>query len=138
MTQRRKVMRFDTASPLLRNVLIVDAAFSGASGLTLAAAAAPLSGLFGLPHGIVLGAGVFMLPYAIVVGSLGLCAMLPRGLVWAVVAGNALWAIESLVLLGQTSPTQLGLVAVVSQATVVAALAAAQAIGLGRSGPVAA
>jgi hypothetical protein len=138
MTQRRKAMRFVTASPLLRNVLIVDAAFSSASGLTLAAASAPLSALFGLPHAVVLGAGVFLLPYAIVVGSLGLCAMLPRGLVWAVVAGNALWAIESLVLLAQTSPTQLGLVAVVSQATVVAALAAAQAIGLGRSGPAAA
>lgn len=33
-------MRFVVPSPLLRNVLIVDAAFSGASGLTLAAVVA--------------------------------------------------------------------------------------------------
>ena len=71
-------MRLVASSPLLRNVLIVDSAFSGASGLTLASAAAPLSGLLGLPHTLVLGAGVFLLPYAIVVGSLGLCAYLPR------------------------------------------------------------
>lgn len=129
-------MRFVASSPLLRNVLIVDAAFSGASGLALAAAAGPLAGQFGLPHALVLGAGVFLMPYAIVVGSLGLFAALPRGLVWFVVAGNALWVVESLVLLAQTSPTPAGVFAVVAQAVVVAAIAAAQAIGLGRSVPV--
>ena len=62
-------MRLVRSSPLLRNVLIVDAAFSGASGVTLA----------------------------------------------------------------QTSPTPLGLAAVIGQATVVAAIAAAQAVGLRQS-----
>lgn len=127
-------MRLVTSSPLLRNVLIVDAAFSGASGVALAAAAAPLSGMFGLPHALVIGAGVFLMPYAIVVGSLGLCALLPRALVWFVLAGNALWVIESFVLLAQSSPTPLGLAAVIGQATVVAAIAAAQAVGLRQSG----
>lgn len=128
-------MRFVVPSPLLRNVLIVDAAFSGASGVTLAAAAAPLAGLTGLPHALVLGAGVFLMPYALFVGSLGLRAMLPRGLVWFVVAGNALWVVESLVTLAQTAPTQLGVAAIIAQATVVAAIAAGQAIGLKQSSP---
>ena len=128
-------MRFVVSSPLLRNVLIVDAAFSGASGIVLAAAATPLAAAFGLPHGLVLGAGVFLLPYAVFVGALGLWAMLPRGLVWFVVAGNALWVIESLVTLAQTAPTQLGVAAIVAQATVVAAIAAGQWIGLKRSQP---
>jgi hypothetical protein len=126
-------MRFVIPSPLLRNVLVVDAAFSGASGVALAAAAAPLASLSGLPHALVLGAGVFLMPYALFVGSLGLCAMLPRGLVWFVVAGNALWTVESLATLAQTTPTSFGLAAVIAQATVVAAIAAAQAIGLKQS-----
>ena len=83
-----------------------------------------------------LGAGVFLLPYAIFVGALGLWAMLPRGLVWFVVAGNALWVIESLVTLAQTAPTQLGMAAIVAQANVVAGIAAGQWIGLKRSQPV--
>ena len=128
-------MRFVVSSPLLRNVLLVDAAFSGASGVALAAAAAPTAALTGLPQALVLGAGVFLLPYALVVGSLGLCAMLPRGLVWFVVAGNALWVVESMATLMQTTPTSAGIVAVVAQATVVAAIAAAQAVGLRQSAP---
>ncbi len=126
-------MRFVQSSSLLRNVLIVDAAFSGASGMTLLAAAAPLAALFGLPWGLVAGAGAFLLPYAIFVGALGLSAQLPRGLVWFVVAGNALWTIESLLLLAQTAPTPVGVTAIVGQAAVVAAIGAAQAIGLTRS-----
>ena len=131
-------MRIAASSPLLRNVLIVDATFSGASGLTLAAAAGPLSVLFGLPHTLVIGAGLFLLPYAIFVGSLGLRSRLPRALVWLVVAGNALWVVESFAALAQTAPTPLGVAAVIGQATVVAALAAAQTVGLKRSDPVAA
>lgn len=128
-------MRFVISSPLLRNVLIVDAAFSGASGIVLAAAATSLAAAFGLPQGLLLGVGFFCLAYAIFVGSMGLAPVLPRGLVWFVVAGNALWVIESLVTLAQTAPTQLGVVAIVAQATVVAAIAAGQWIGLKRSQP---
>ncbi|MDE2362997.1 MAG: hypothetical protein KGM42_09995 [Hyphomicrobiales bacterium] len=127
-------MRFVQSSALLRNVLIVDAAFSGASGVTLVGAAAPLAAIFGLPHALVLGAGVFLLPYALFVGTLGLSAQLPRGLVWFVVAGNAVWAIESVLTLAQTSPTQAGIAAVIGQAAIVAAIGGAQAIGLKRSG----
>lgn len=131
-------MRLVVSSPLLRNVLIVDAAFSAASGLALAAAATTIAAMSGLPRALVLGAGIFLMPYAIVVGSLGLCAALPRAVVWFVVAGNALWAVESLLTLAQTSPTPFGVALVVAQAVVVAALAAAQAVGLGRSRPMAA
>ncbi len=126
-------MRFVVSSPLLRNVLIVDAAFSAASGVMLVATATPIASLAGLPHSLVLGAGIFLLPYALFVGTLGLCTMLPRGLVWFVVAGNALWVAESLVTLAQTSPTAFGLAAIIAQATVVAAIAAGQAIGLRQS-----
>ena len=133
-------MRFVVSSPLLRNVLIVDAAFSAASGVMLAATATPIASLAGLPHSLVLGAGIFLLPYALFVGTLGLCTMVVQygtdkllTLVWFVVAGNALWVAESLVTLAQTSPTAFGLAAIIAQATVVAAIAAGQAIGLRQS-----
>jgi len=128
-------MRFVVSSPLLRNVLIVDAAFSAASGVLLLAGGAALAGAFGLSPTLVLCVGVFCLVYAIFVGSLGLAPMLPRGIVWLVVAGNTIWAIESIALLSQVQPTSLGLAAIVGQATVVAALAAGQWIGLKRSAP---
>ena len=130
-------MRIVESSPLLRNVLIVDGAFSGASGLALAAGAGPLADLFGLPYALVLGAGLFLIPYAGFVAFLGARELLPRALVWFVVAGNALWTIESLALLvaGQTSPTSLGAAVVIAQALVVAVIAEAQAIGLKRSEP---
>ncbi|MFO1118101.1 MAG: hypothetical protein U1E28_20730 [Beijerinckiaceae bacterium] len=131
-------MRMIQSSALLRNVLIVDAAFSGASGIALASLAQPLATMSGLPYGLILGAGVFLMPYAIIVGSLGLCALLPPAVVWFVVAGNALWVVESLVTLSQTAPTAFGIVTVGAQAIVVAAIAAAQAIGLKRSEPLAA
>ncbi len=128
-------MRMIVSSPLLRNVLIVDAAFSGAAGVTLAAAAGPFAAMSGLPHALVLGVGVFLMPYALVVGSLGLCALLPPAAARLVVAGNALWVAASLAALAQTQPTSFGVVAVVGQAVVVAALAAGQAVGLRRSAP---
>ena len=126
-------MRMIVSSPLLRNVLIVDAAFSGAAGVTLAAAAGPFAAMSGLPHALVLGVGVFLMPYALVVGSLGLCALPAAARL--VVAGNALWVAASLAALAQTQPTSFGVVAVVGQAVVVAALAAGQAVGLRRSAP---
>ena len=92
-----------------------------------------MAAAFGLPQALVLGAGVFLMPYALFVGSMGLCSMLPRGLAWFVVAGNALWVVESLVTLAQTSPTPFGVALVGAQAVAVAAIAAAQAIGLKRS-----
>ena len=52
--------------------------------------------------------------------------------VWAIVAYNALWAIDSIVLLvsGYVAPTALGYAFVIFQAAVVAGFAGLQVIGL--------
>lgn len=117
----------------LRRVLIADALASGAMGALLAAAAAPLSGLLGLPAGLLLGAGLVLLPWAAVVGWLGLRQAPPsRGAVRAVVVLNALWVVDSLLLplTGWVAPTPLGLAVLVGQALAVAGLAALQALAL--------
>ncbi len=54
-------------SPLLRRALLADAGTCAATGMLLVIAAAPLSGLLGLPVGLLQGAGLFLLPFAVLV-----------------------------------------------------------------------
>ena len=133
-------MRVIRTSPLLRAIMLTDGVFSGISGLSLALGARPLSALMGLPHELVLGAGLFLVPYAAFVAFLGTRDNLASALVWFVVVGNVLWALESVVLLvsGQASPTAFGIAVVIAQALAVAVIAETQAIGLKRSNAVAA
>jgi hypothetical protein len=122
-------------SPLLRYALIGDALASGATGLLLAGGAGFLTGLLGLPEQLMRYAGLFLLPYAAVVGFVGTRATVSRGAVWTIIAANAVWVLESLLLLvgGWVSPTSLGIAFVAAQALVVAAFAEAQFIGLRKS-----
>jgi hypothetical protein len=122
-------------SPLLRYVLIGDALASGATGLLLAGGAGFLTGLLGLPEQLMRYAGLFLLPYAAIVAYVGTRATVSRGAVWTIVAANAIWVVESLLLLvgGWVSPTALGIGFVAAQALVVAAFAEAQFLGLRRS-----
>jgi hypothetical protein len=123
-------------TPFLRFALLGDAAASGATGLLMAAAAGPLSGVLGLPKPLLLGVGLVLLPYAAFVGWLGLKPQVPTALVWAVIVANAVWALDSLLLLlsGWVQPTGLGMAFVIAQAVVVALFAELQFVGLRRGG----
>ena len=127
-------------SGFLRRVLLADAACSGAMGLLLALLAGPLSRWFGLPSSMLLQVGLFLLGFAGFVAVLGLRQASPRLLFWLVIAGNALWALDSVLLLvsGWVAPTALGGAFVVAQALVVALLAELEYTGLRRSAPLAA
>jgi hypothetical protein len=120
-------------SPFLRYALLGDALASGATGLLAFAGADALTGLLGLPQPLLRYAGLALLPYALVVGWLGSRSSVPRRAIWAVVAVNALWAVDSLALLasGWVAPMTIGATFVIFQAVVVAGFAAAQAYGLG-------
>jgi len=114
----------------LRALLVVDTAMCLASGLLLAAAAGPLSGLFALPEVLLRGVGLVLLPWGVFVGW---CASQPRRLaVLAVVVVNAIWAAGSLLLLvsGWVAPNGLGIGFVVIQAAAIALLAVFQARSL--------
>jgi hypothetical protein len=95
MTMTRTI----ATTPFLRLALLGDAAASGATGLLMAVAAGQLSGVLGLPQPLLLGAGLVLLPYAAFVGWLGLRQALPLTLVWTVIALNAVWALDSILLL---------------------------------------
>jgi hypothetical protein len=129
------VTSFTTPSPLLRKALLSDALLSGLTGLALAFAAGPLSAPLGLAVGLLRWSGIILIPFAALVARLGTRVRIQRPLVFAVVACNALWALDSVLLLvtGWVEPTILGEVFVLGQAVVVAVLAELEFLGLRRS-----
>ena len=126
-------------SILLRRALVLDALASGGTGVLTAAGAAILSRLCNLPEPLLAYGGLSLLPFAAMVGLLARRDVLPAAIVWAVIAYNALWSIDSIVLLlsGWIAPNAFGYVFVIGQALVVAVLAECQSLGLRRSRPMA-
>ncbi|OBY58089.1 hypothetical protein [Pseudomonas sp. AU12215] len=122
-------------SPLLRLTLKVDALAGGAMGLLMAVAAQPLGELLGLPFVLLLVAGIVLLPLALVLYWMSNQPALSRTGVWAVIALNALWVVESAALLvtGYVQPTALGYAFVIGQALVVLLFAELEFFGLRRS-----
>jgi len=121
-------------NPFLRNVLVLDAAASGATGLLLLAGAGVLEDLVGLPVALLREAGLILIPYVAFVAWVGTREPIARSAVWAIIAANALWALASVGLLvsGLVAPTALGYVFVIAQAAVVALLGELQYAALKR------
>ena len=119
----------------LRRVLIVDAVASAATGLFMFAFAAVLEQWLNLPSALLRYAGLSLLPFAAIVAWLGLREQLSRGGVWAVIALNVLWVVDSAALLvsGWVDPVLLGYAFVIFQAAVVAVLAELEFVGLRRA-----
>lgn len=123
------------ASLFLRRVLMLDAIASGATGLLLLLGAGLLTPWLGLDVTLMQVAGAILLPYAAAVAYLGTRPEIARKAVWAVVAINALWVVDSIILLigGWAEPTLLGILFVAAQAGVVGLFAELQVIGLKRA-----
>ncbi len=129
-------MSYVRPSSLLRRALGADAVATLASALLMVLGAAPLAGWLGLPETLLRWAGLGLVPYAAWVGWLARRDTLARPWVGLVVACNALWAVDCLVLLlsGWVQPTPWGEAFLVAQALVVVVFAELQFIGLRRSG----
>lgn len=123
------------ASTFLRRVLLLDAVSSGAMGILLLTCSGLLAGLLGLPAELLREAGLALVPFALAVGFLGTRARLARAAVWAVIGINAIWAIDSVILLftGWVAPNLLGSVFVLGQAAFVAVMVELQLIGMRKS-----
>ena len=122
-------------STFLRRALVADAALTGSTAILLTAAATPLEDLLGLPAALLRGAGLSLIPFTALLLYLLRGDSVSRAAAWFIIACNALWAVDSIVLLftGWVDPTILGQVFVVFQALVVAAFAEAQYVGLRRA-----
>ena len=117
---------------LLKLALLADAVASGMTGILLAGGAGLITGLLGLPEDFMRYVGLFCVAYGLFVAYVGTRSAMPSPVILLIIIGNTLWAAGSIALLisGLLSPTMLGYLFVTAQAIVVAALAAAQQIGL--------
>jgi len=125
-----------TRLSFLRRVLLLDAVASGAMGVALLALASVLAPILDLPQALLREAGIVLLPFAAFVGCLASRETPWRAGVWAVIVMNAIWVIDSVVLLFASSaaPNALGFAFVIVQAVVVGIFAELQYIGLRKSG----
>lgn len=128
------------SSPFLRRVLLADAAAAAAAGLLMTAAAGLLSGPLGLPVALLQAAGLLLLPFAAFIGWLATRSHMSRGAVWTVVVANAIWAVDSVLLLfsGWITPTAAGQAFIIGQALLVGLFAELEYFGLRKSQIVAA
>ena len=119
----------------LRRVLAFDAVSSGALGLGALLFAPTLAGLLGLPVDLLREAGIVLLPFAAFVGFLASRQEPSRIGVWIVIALNALWVIDSVLLLfaNGVEPNALGYAFIIGQAIAVGVLAELQYVGLRRA-----
>jgi CHASE2 domain-containing sensor protein len=127
--------RLITPSALLRQALLLDAVASGAAGLLMLLAGPTLAGLLALPEPLLRYAGLICLLWAAFVSWLWRKPQLSRAIVLAVIALNALWVVDSVLLLvsGWVQPNALGSAFVLVMAAAVGGLAAVQALGLRRA-----
>ena len=119
------------SNPLfLRRILALDSLSCLAMGLLMGLGATSLGPLFGLPEGLVRGAGLALLPLAAFIFWLSTRPSPPRLLVWVVILGNLAWTAESFLTLGQSQATALGTAFVSAQAVAVLGLAMLEYVGL--------
>ena len=123
------------SSSFLRRVLVVDAVFSGVSGVAMIAFAEMLASVLQLPVHLLSEAGILLLPFAAFVGFVASRSEPARLAVWAIIAINIVWAVDSIVLLftGWVAPNALGYAAVIAQAAGVLVLADLEYRGVKRS-----
>jgi hypothetical protein len=135
VNQRRLHMNSIRASSFLRRVLLVDAVASGAMGLGMIAFTALFARVLQLPAQLLSEAGIVLLPFAAFVGFIASRQTPARFAVWAIIALNVIWVVDSIVLLftGWVAPNALGYAFVVAQALAVAAFADLEYVGLKKS-----
>jgi hypothetical protein len=134
-TASRLVTSFNIPSTLLRLALLADATLTSIAGISLVLGARPLGVFLALPPSMLQIAGLIFVPFAAFEGWLGTRTRVHRSLVFVVIAVNALWAVDSVLLLltRWVETTPLGEIFVLGQAVVVAAIAEVEFIGLRRS-----
>ncbi|MEH2509916.1 hypothetical protein V1291_001270 [Nitrobacteraceae bacterium AZCC 1564] len=124
-------------SLFLRRAFQADALVSGAMAVLLIAGGSVLAPLLSLPEAFLRNTGFVLVVYAVLVGFLGTRGMMPKAAVWAVIAVNAVWTVDSIALLmsGWVSPNLFGQAFIMMQAIAVGVFAELQFIGLRKSTP---
>jgi hypothetical protein len=119
---------------LLRSALRLDAAVSAAAGVAYVAAVGPLSSWLELPDALLIAAGAVLVVWGAALAYLAQRPAIAPAAVWTVIALNAAWVADSLLLLAVDgfSPSVAGQVGIAFQAVGVVGFAALQYLGLRR------
>ena len=119
----------------IRRVLILDAFTCVAAGLLMLLGGPALSESLGLSPLFLQGAGLSLLPFAAYLAYVARRPVLPRAHLWVIVACNAAWVLDSVLVLatGWVQPTALGYTFVIVQALAVLVLAELEWVGLRRT-----
>ena len=127
-------------SLFLKRVLWVDAATCLVTGTVMLVAAGTVERVLTIPAQLSTVLGAVLLAFGAAVAWVGTRPNLLRPAVWAIVALNALWAVESVLALvfGWLEPDLPGLAFVIGQAIAVAVIAELQFVGLRGGKPLAA
>ncbi|MEO3475049.1 hypothetical protein AAFN86_24530 [Roseomonas sp. CAU 1739] len=122
-------------TPFLFLALTADAVASGAIGLAFVAAPAAIGSFTALPEGLLQAAGLFLLAYAAVIAWLAARCTVPRPMLWLLVTGNLLWAVEcaALPMLGFIAPNGWGIALLAVQAVAVGVFAELYIVALRRA-----
>ncbi len=122
-------------STFLRRVLFADAATCMAMALLLALGSGILGDFLKIPAQLLFYAGVSFFPFVAFLLYLGRREDVALLLVWTVIALNALWAFDSILILlaSWVKPNGFGYAFIVAQAVSVAVLAELEYSGLRRS-----
>jgi len=122
-------------TPLLRGVLLFDAASCALSGFGLLVFADALQQMLAIPATASQGAAIVLLVFAAGVAYVGTRGFVMRRAVWLIVSLNALWAVESVLALafGWLEPNELGQILLIAQAVAVGAIAELQVVGVRRA-----
>jgi hypothetical protein len=128
-------MSLTIPSPLLRKVLLIDAATCTLSGALMSIGAATLARWTAIPHDILLYAGLSLLPIALVMAAIGLRSFVHPAMVWLVIGGNLLWVLGCIWLLvgDLIAPNTIGQAFITLQALTVAILTKLEHDGLRQS-----
>ena len=117
----------------LRTVLKLDAAVSGLNGVAYLVASGPLADLFGTSPTLLFALGAFLVLWTAALLIIATRPRISRPAVLGVVAGNAVWVVDSVVLAAVGALSTVGVVWALLQAAVVAAFVVAAVLGLRRA-----
>ncbi len=124
-----------TNTRFLRRVLAIDSIGTGAIALSAVIAARPLSVLLGIPVQWLTIVGLLLLPFAAWVGWLARQDNPPRKLVWLLIAGNAVWIADCVVLMlsGWLPLTALGIEFMAAQVLLTVVITTLEYVALRRA-----
>ena len=119
-------------TPMMKKVLYLDAAMSGAAGVLMVAGSAVLAPLLEIPAGLLFWAGLALAPFVALLVLTARSAEISRLMLFDIVLVNALWVVASfaIMLAGFVQPNIFGIAFISIQALAVAGLTALQFAGL--------